>query len=59
MTYLSKKDNVLSIRIESDKKHQLYELAKHKKKSVSKILNTYINEITKKDTKPRRTIKQA
>jgi len=57
MTYTSKKDNVLSIRIESEKKHQLYELAKHKNKSVSKILNTYINEITQKNIKHRTTTK--
>ena len=47
------KDNVLSIRIESDKKHQLYELAKQNNKSVSRILNTYINEITKNVKKNR------
>tara|TARA_R100000655_G_scaffold65530_1_gene103982 strand:- start:2671 stop:2838 length:168 start_codon:yes stop_codon:yes gene_type:complete len=53
------KDNVLSIRIESDTKHKLYQLAKNKNKTVSKILNTYIDEITKKDTKSGRTVKQA
>jgi hypothetical protein len=50
---MMKKDNVLSVRINTELKHKFYDYALRNDKSVSEIINKLIDEKIKRNRKPK------